>query len=61
MISPYCRDGIVQSEYGEMYDDGVTNNDGAYGHCTSICTRVSPCNEEVSYLDGGIVIRSGCL
>ena len=43
----YCGDGIVQGSFGEQCDDGVADNNGGYGKCTSTCTPGPRCGDGI--------------
>ena len=61
-LGPRCGDGVVQSDYGEVCDEGPGGNTGAYGTCAPTCqpgphcgdgvvTDSEPCDDGVN--DGG--------
>ena len=46
-FAPFCGDSHIDTEHGEVCDDGENNSDGAYDGCTTECQKGPFCGDGV--------------
>jgi fibro-slime domain-containing protein len=59
IYGPRCGDGVPQTDFGEVCDEGETGNVGAYGGCGADCQPGPRCGDAVVQTDAGEVCDDG--